>query len=185
MKRFAAVGLTLALGLSGAASAQPAPGPGVGLQGDQPMDASSESFERVESRCLLVMTGAVEIVQGQNRLRAPRLDIYYKQGAGSGQSRCADDVDRIVAQGPVFYVTPTQNARGNAATFDGDAETITMTGDVVLTQGRDVLTGNRLVFNTRTNDARMESGGGSGRVRAVIFPNSTNRPGAQRPAAGR
>lgn len=180
------LGIGLALALPAAALAQIAsPGPGPGLQGDQPMDASADSFDRRNGGCLLVMTGSVEIVQGANRLRAPRLDIFYKPGAGGGQSRCGDDVDRIVAAGPVFYVTPTQNARGNGATFDGDAETITMTGDVVLTQGRDVLTGNRLVFNTRTNDARMESGGGSGRVRAVIFPNSTNRPGANRPAARR
>lgn len=169
------VAATLALALSGAALAQAPRTPGVGLQGDQPMDVSSDSFERVESRCLLIMNGSVEIVQGTNRLRAPRLDIHYNRNGSS----CSDDVDRIEAQGPVYYVTPTQNARGNAATFNGAAETITMTGDVVLTQGRDVLTGQRLVFNTRTNDARLEAGG-SGRVRAVIYNNG--RPAAARPA---
>jgi len=174
MKTIAATLLTTALLLGGATQAQAPASPGRGLQGDQPMDISSDSFDRQETRCLLVMSGNVEVLQGGNRLRAPRLDIYYKQGGGA----CSQDVDRIQAQGPVYYVTPTQNARGDAATFDGDAERIVMTGNVVLTQDRDVLTGNRLTFNTRTNDARMESGGGNGRVRAVIFPSQTRRPAA-------
>ncbi len=178
MKRVSALVLTAVLSLAGAGQAQPTRGAGPGLQGDQPMDVTADEFDRRNGGCLLVMTGNVEILQGGNRLRSPRLDVTYKPGAAGGG--CSDQTDRIQAQGPVYYVTPTQNARGDAATFDGDAETIVMTGNVILTQGRDVLTGARLTFNTRTNDARMESGGGSGRVRAVIFP--SGRPAAATPA---
>lgn len=176
MKRLAALTLAGSLALTGAAGAQIASG-GVGLQGDQPMDATAEAFERVEGQCLVVMTGNVEVVQGANRLRSPRLDVHYTRPAAGG--RCGQDVDRIVAAGPVYYVTPTQNARGDNALFNAADDRIVMTGNVVLTQGRDVLTGERLIVNTRTNDAAMQNGGGNGRVRAVIFPNAARRPAGQ------
>lgn len=169
----------LAVGPVQAQTSAPASGLSRGLQSDQPMDVSSEAFERVESRCQTILTGNVEILQGQNRLRSPRLDVFYSPSARAGSNACGDDVARIEATGPVYYVTPQQNARGDAATFLGPEEQIIMTGNVVLTQGQDVLTGQRLVVNTRTNDARMEAGGG--RVRAVIFP--SNRPPAAPAAA--
>jgi lipopolysaccharide export system protein LptA len=45
---------------------------------------------------------------------------------------------------------------------------VVVTGDVILTQGKNVLTGNRLVYNVRTESARME--GGNGRVQGVFYP---------------
>ena len=45
-------------------------------------------------------------------------------------------------------------------------------GDVILTQGQNVLTGSRLTYNVRSQTARIEAGG-QGRIRGVFYPDSS------------
>jgi len=49
---------------------------------------------------------------------------------------------------------------------------VVVTGDVILTQGQNVLTGGRLAYNTRTEAARME-GPANGRIRGVFYPQNS------------
>ncbi|MNE97874.1 Lipopolysaccharide export system protein LptA [compost metagenome] len=58
--------------------------------------------------------------------------------------------------------------RGDRAVYTLNNAEVVVTGDVILTQGKNVLTGNRLVYNVRTESARME--GGNGRVQGVFYP---------------
>ena len=44
---------------------------------------------------------------------------------------------------------------------------------MILTQGENVITGSRLVYNTRTESAQME-GGSNGRVQGVFYPERGN-----------
>jgi lipopolysaccharide export system protein LptA len=71
-------------------------------------------------------------------------------------------------------VTPSQVVKGDDAIYLADAKTITVTGDVVVSQGRNVVVGNRLVINTDTQHATMDSNvkgaGRPGRVRSVLYP---------------
>ncbi|TPW02227.1 MAG: lipopolysaccharide export system protein LptA [bacterium] len=106
----------------------------------------------------LTLSGAVELVQGQNRFRADRM---------SGLNLTSDS--RIEASGNVYFVTPTQTIRGDRATYNTADATIVVTGDVILTQGENVMTGSRLTYNVRTETARVD-GGQSGRVRGVFYP---------------
>jgi lipopolysaccharide export system protein LptA len=109
----------------------------------------------------LILSGAVELTQGQNRFRANRMSGLNQ----SGQSR-------IEATGDVYFVTPTQTIRGDRALYDTADGTIVVTGDVILTQGENVMTGSRLTYNVRSETARIE-GGQNGRVRGVFYPDST------------
>jgi hypothetical protein len=90
------------------------------------------------------------------------------------------------------------------AVYDLNRDTVTMTGDVVLTRGESVVRGDKLVINTVTGLATLDStaqGRGSKRVRGVFYPeeraqaptppaaaarprvSATTAPAAQRPAA--
>jgi lipopolysaccharide export system protein LptA len=109
----------------------------------------------------LTLSGQVELVQGQNRFRADRM---------SGLNLNSDS--RIEASGNVYFVTPTQTIRGDRAIYNTADATIVVTGDVILTQGENVMTGSRLTYNVRTESARVD-GGESGRVRGVFYPDST------------
>ncbi len=110
----------------------------------------------------IALRGRAEVVQGLNRLRADAIDGTIADG----------DLTRVEASGNVYFVTPDQTIRGDRAVFTFATDEVVVTGDVILTQGQNVLTGGRLVYNTRTESARMEGGAGSngGRIRGVFYP---------------
>lgn len=107
------------------------------------------------------LRGRAEVTQGQNRLRADAIN-----GIGSGSR-----ISRIEASGNVYFVTPQQTIRGDRAVYTVANDEVVVTGDVILTQGQNVLTGGRLTYNTRTETARMEGASG-GRIRGVFYPDS-------------
>lgn len=105
------------------------------------------------------LRGDAEILQGQNRLRAEAVEVTMTNGA----------ITRIEASGGVYYVTPNQTLRGDRATYSVSEGVVTVTGDVILTQGRNVLTGTVGTYNIDSGAARL-SGGTGGRVQGVLYP---------------
>ena len=124
---------------------------------DQPISVGAKTVEyRADGFSL---KDQVEINQGTNRLRA---DAVEGQGAG-GQ------INAVTASGNVYYVTPSESIRGDRAVYTVSNATIVVTGDVILTQGRNVLTGSRLTYNVDTGAANM-AGGSNGRIQGVFYP---------------
>ena len=62
------------------------------------------------------------------------------------------------ADGQVYYVTPSQVVKADHAVYTAADTTIVMTGDVVAAQGKNVIAGSRLMINTNTGVATMETG---------------------------
>ncbi len=108
------------------------------------------------------LRGRAEVVQGRNRLRADSITGFVSDGA----------LRRVEASGNVYFVTPDQTMRGDRAVYTLASNEVVVTGDVILTQGQNVLTGGRLVYNTRTEAARME-GPANGRIRGVFYPQNS------------
>jgi lipopolysaccharide export system protein LptA len=83
------------------------------------------------------------------------------------------DVDRVEADGNVFYVTPEQTVRGDHAVYTYATDIVVVTGDVVAVRARTWRAATSMTVNTKTNDVKMESnatGRGKRRVRAVLYP---------------
>ncbi len=167
MIRSLLVTLVTATLFGGMAAAQTVPGQG-------PIDVSSDNFELIDNEDRAVYTGDVNVTRGDTRLRADRIDIFFLRDANGSFS----SFERFEASGDVFYVTPSEIARGNNGVYDLVNGQITLTGEVVLTQGCNVSTGERLVADLNGGSARLtgaEDGNGDGRVRSVFFdtPNDT------------
>jgi lipopolysaccharide export system protein LptA len=133
-----------------------------------------------------IWTGAVEAVQGTNRLRTRLLRVYHapKPGGGDRMGQWGEAV-RMVAEGDVFFVTPESVAKGDLGVYDLSRDTVTMTGSVILTRGESVLRGDKLVINTVTGLATMDSvaqGRGKERVRGVFYPEDRAAAPAPAPA---
>ena len=124
---------------------------------DAPISFGADSGEYVGNT--VTLRGRAELIQGQNRLRADSV---------SGLSQTGES--RIQASGNVYFVTPEQTIRGDRAVYTPANDTIVLTGDVILTQGENVMTGGRLTYNTRTEAAEMDGGGRNGRVQGVFYP---------------
>lgn len=109
------------------------------------------------------LRGRAEILQGDNRLRADAIE----------GRRVGGSVTQVTASGDVYYVTPDQTIRGDRAVYDVSTATIVVTGDVILTEGKNVLTGGRLSYNVDTGEARIggaPAGQAGSRVQGVFYP---------------
>lgn len=152
-----------------------------------PVDMAGDESEVITSQCKTIWRGNVEVLQDTSRLRANIVTVYTKRKptpAGGTGNGCGD-VDRMEADGNVFFVTPEQTVRGDHAVYDYDADTIVVTGDVVAVQGKDVARGARMTIKVATNDVRMEAPaktrGQPGRVRAVLYPKDNKKSASANP----
>ena len=136
--------------------------PGIGgaqsLQGGQPIMWGAD--EGSVTPTAISLRGRAELTQGENRIRANRIEGSISDG----------DLTRVEATGDVYFVTPEQTIRGDRAVYTPADDTIVLTGDVILTQGENVMTGGRLTYNTRTEAAEMDGSGEGGRVQGVFYP---------------
>lgn len=149
----------LSLALPGVGDAQNS-----GQAADAPVSWGGDLFEYTPNG--FTLTGRAEMTQGGNRLRADRLTFVTADG----------DLTRAEASGSVYFVTPEQTMRGDRAVYDLGTDQVTVTGDVILTQGENVVTGGRLVYNVTTGNARMEGAptAHGDRVRGVFYPQGAN-----------
>jgi lipopolysaccharide export system protein LptA len=188
----------LAPGLAAAQAPRPAAGPPVQslLQGgqdkDQPVQIEAASLEVRDKNKTATFAGDVQVVQGDTTMKCQKLVVFYGQEVGIAQAgapppdakpaaapvgpKGAQNIRRIEARGGVTVITKDQNASGDLGVYDLVAKTITLTGNVVVSQGQNVIHGERVVVDTVTGNARVESnnqGGGAtpSRVRALIQPN--------------
>jgi lipopolysaccharide export system protein LptA len=208
-RRLSLCAVTLALlapGLAAAQAPRPAAGPPVQglLQGgqdkDQPVQIEAASLEVRDKNKMATFSGDVQVVQGDTTMKCQKLVVFYGQEVGIAQKEAgqgapapetkpalagpkgAQNIRRIEARGGVTVITKDQNASGDLGVYDLIAKTITLTGNVVVSQGQNVIHGERVVVDTVSGNARVESnnqGGGTtpSRVRALIQPNQNQNGG--------
>ena len=141
-----------------ALTALPSVGGTQSFQAGQPIMWGADEVSRTQTT--LSLRGRAELTQGDNRIRADRVEGVIANGG----------LSRVEATGDVYFVTPEQTIRGDRAVYTPANDTIVLTGDVILTQGENVMTGGRLTYNTRTEAAEMDGGGQNGRVQGVFYP---------------
>jgi lipopolysaccharide export system protein LptA len=96
----------------------------------------------------------------------------------------ASSIKRLEAKGNVVVTQKDQVVTGETAVFDTKTNLITMLGGgapVVMTQGKNVLRGDRLLVDMTTGVSRVESD--SGRVQALIQSSGQNANGPAAPGA--
>ena len=169
MKRLWAIAAAAGLLAAGAANAQ------LARNSSAPIDITADEAEVINSQCLAIWRGAAEALQDRTRLRADVIRVHSaKKGDGCGST------ERLEAEGNVYYVTVDQAVRADNAVYASNAETITLTGNVVIVQGKNVARGERLVVNVDTGQAQMTSAargrGNPNRVRGVFYPSGGGTP---------
>lgn len=143
---------------------------------DEPIEITADSLEVKQNENIAIFRGNVDAQQGDMRLHADQLTVHYRGGEGSGG---VNAISRIDAAGSVFITSSRETAQGEAGVYDVENNLITLTQNVVLTRGENVIRGNRLVLNLATGQSRVDGGVGAtqsgGRVRSLFVPKrSTN-----------
>lgn len=138
-----------------------------------PVSYSADNLEYFDAEHRLVLTGHVDIVQNDARLRADRITLYFSASSNGQQDQQgglgAGDIERMVAEGEVYYLRPQQSARGNRAVYETAQDSVTFTGNVVVASEENVIRGETLVLQigSRRTTIRPQTGQ---RVRGVFVP---------------
>lgn len=98
--------------------------------------------------------------------------------AKDGKGASADSgtqITQIEAKGDVIITSDNdQTTSSEWAIYDVPSQQVTVGGNVVLTQGKNVLKGDRLVIDLKTGESRFENPGNTatagGRIRALFMP---------------
>jgi len=200
--------LSLACGgllLCGPAMGQVAPAPS-----DQPIDVTSDTADRFDAEHKTVFKGSVEMVQngpnGRARLNCDTLTIYSygpnegpnapkpgqpsppKPAPGAADDAGSGSVKQAVAEGHVFYVTQNETVRGEHGVWDAEPDIVTMTGNVVAVQGKNVARGDKMIIERKTNHTTMVSNAtgrnSPNRVRGVFYNQNSQGQTGSTPGQG-
>ena len=139
-------------------SAQPVAFGGIKADTSAPVELSADQLSVNQASGQAVFAGHVVIGQGAMRLSAAEVTVDYAEG---GQQK----IRSLRATGQVTLVQGPDAAEAASATYDVANGVIELEGDVVLTQGQNVLRGDRMRVNLADGTAQVD-----GRVRSVLQP---------------
>ncbi|PTQ69756.1 lipopolysaccharide transport periplasmic protein LptA [Celeribacter persicus] len=128
-----------------------------GLKHDSalPVEITSDQLSVDQNTGKAIFTGNVVIGQGTMRLAAKTVEVIY----GSDTSQIA----RLLASGGVTITNAGEAAEAQNAEYNLESGTVTLTGNVLLTQGNSVMSGERMVIDLNTGTGRMD-----GRVKTIL-----------------
>jgi lipopolysaccharide export system protein LptA len=154
LRQCAVLALAIAAGTSGAGAQGIA-----GFNSAAPVNYEADRIELQDRQKRVIMTGNVDVSQGDLRLHAARTTVAYTNTGGIR-------IQRIEASGGVVVNRGGETASGEVAVYDFNRRIITMVGGVSLRRGTDTLRGERLVMDLTTGVASVNGGGGrsAGRV---------------------
>lgn len=123
-----------------------------------PVEITSDQLTVDQSNGQAVFSGDVLIGQGTLRLAAAQVEVIYT-AEGNG------DISRLIATGGVTMVNDGEAVEADMAEYDIPAATVILTGNVLLTQGNNALSGQRMVIDLNTGTGRID-----GRVKTILTP---------------
>ena len=155
--RFSPVFALLALLATPVAAQQVAFG-GIKADARAPVEVTADSLNVNQADGTAVFTGNVLVVQGGLRMQAATIRVGY---APDDRTK----IQTMTATGGVTLVSPTEAAESKEAVYDVAGGSVVMTGDVLLKQGQNVMSGQKLSVNLRSGTGQMD-----GRVRTILQP---------------
>ncbi len=126
-----------------------------------PIEITSDTMEWLNEERIAIARGNADAVQGRYKLHADVLTAYLSRG----DADTADKIKLITADGNVRLTTPEESARGETGQYDIEKGVVELTGSVVLTQGNNVLRGDKLVMDLNSGRSTLES---KDRVQAIF-----------------
>src|SRR3984957_8778607 len=188
----AAMALAMVTGRAGAQSAVtgvPNAMQGFSQNRDQPIQIESATLEMRDKKKEATFSGNVKVIQGDTTMTSKTLVVFYESSSAPAAIQSAtpgpggaSSIKRLEARGNVVVTQKDQIVTGETAVFDTKTNLVTMLGGVVLTQGKNVLRGDRLMVDMTTGVSRVESD--SGRVQGLFQSSGQGGglPGAASPA---
>ncbi|WBU60119.1 lipopolysaccharide transport periplasmic protein LptA [Paracoccus albus] len=161
MRRISSIALLAMTIFAAPAVSQTVPFGGAENDTSAPVEVSADDMLVNQSTGQAQLTGSVLIAQGDMRLSADKVVVKYDP---QDQSRIAS----MDATGNVTLVQGEDAAEAGQAIYDVSSGLVTLMGDVLVTQGENVMSGEKIVVNLEEGTAQA-----SGRVRTILQPGSS------------
>ncbi|NOC45985.1 LptA/OstA family protein [Ruegeria sp. HKCCD6119] len=120
-----------------------------------PVEVTSETLNVNQEDGSAEFLGNVVVIQGEMRLTAERVLVIYNEERSA--------IERMEATENVVLVSPPDAAEGDWAEYTIDSGVIVMKGNVLLTQGPSIISGDQMNANLTTGTATM-----TGRVKTIL-----------------
>ena len=173
----------LALGLGAASAASKSEPVSILPGGDakSPISIEADRLDYFEKESKAVYDGHVVVVQGDTKLVCSKLTIFMEKSGAAPKPEAAgadasNRLKHMECAGPVRVDSKTQTATADSGSYDKGHNSVVLSGHVVLTDGRNVTKGDRLVYDLASGQAAVQGGGS--RVQGLFLPGSVDAPGA-------
>lgn len=164
---------------------------GISKQHDsaKPIEINADNLEVDQIRQTAIFSGKVAAVQGNIRLYADKMVVYYRgnqkenpvPAASPMGTSSPSSISKVEVDGNVVIKTLEETARGNQGVYDVTTSSIQLNGNVTLMQGANIIQGDALVYNLDTGKSKVSSNHATpsetskdakrkGRVKSVFVP---------------
>ena len=130
---------------------------------DEPVDITGDAAEFQEGQA--VWTGHVRVVQGEAILTTERLEAEITDDG---------DFQTITAIGAVRFSNGKQAITGERAIFDDARRTITILDDVIVIQGKQVMSAGKVTYWVDTGKVKFAPEAGK-RIRGIFYTKSDDQ----------
>lgn len=165
LKKFLAIGAAI-LAVAGPVLAQDNPFGGFKHDSSEPIEITADSLEVRQAESIAIFSGSVVAGQGTLRMTADQMRVAFDPDQENPETGA---ITNVKASGNVFLTNGAETAQGAEAEYDVSSGLVTMSTDVVLTQGENAVSGQTLRIDLNTGVARMV-----GRVKSVFTRQSNS-----------
>jgi lipopolysaccharide export system protein LptA len=160
---------------------------------EEPVRITSATLEVRDKSKMATFKGDVHVTQGETEVRCNELVVFYdderdksgakKKVASADATSGQQQIRRMEARGNVVVTQKDQRAVGDRAEFDMRSNTVTLIGNVVITNAENVMRAPRMIVDLTTGIARMGEPAGGTRVEGIFNskgpPSALPKPGKQ------
>ena len=161
-----------------------------GANSKEPVSIDAGKLDYFDKESKLVYTRDVVAVQGETTMLACVLTLFLVKteqpksangqplptpaSTGSSPASGGTEVKRMEATGPVTIISKDQIGIGDRAVYDKVENKVYLYDHVTLTQGPNVTTGDKLIYDMNSSLAQVYNGGTAPRVHSLFVPGSSN-----------
>ena len=154
------------------------------IKKNEPIGITSDRMDAFNEKKMIVFSGDATAIQGDIVLMSDQLFVYYKKGPGkknkiaTKEMGTAGELDKIEAKGNVVVTQKERVALSEEAFFNRESGQIIMTGNAFLREGKNTITGCKVIVYTNEDRASAVpcTSGRNERVKAVIYPQQKKEP---------
>lgn len=128
---------------------------GLAFDNSAPIEVSADNLSVDPDDGSAVFEGNVVVAQGDLRLAASLIRVEYATDADGNR---LPSIGRVSATGGVTFVNGPDAAEASEAVYSVDDSSLVLSGDVLLSQGENIVSGDELFVDLEAGTGRIEGG---------------------------